>query len=196
MAYAAMISSDNVLALKKAGIHYIVGARLDNVSEETFKRMDQELLRQHGQLTRLTTDNGFLICSFSQTRFRKDKHEMEKQIRRAIVLIQQPSKNRKTKLVKAQQQKLELNQELIHKTTKLLGVKEPIRLHILICFMALAVSKFIELKTNTSLRAFLTQCKKITDARLLNKLTGKVIKLRSSIPDDPVNLLVKLGLPH
>jgi transposase len=243
VADAAMISSDNVLALKKADIHYIVGARLGNLSEETFKRMDQQLPRQDGQLTRLSTDNGFLICSFSQTRFRKDKYEMDKQIARANVLIQQPSKNRKTKFVKAQQQKLELNQELIAKTTKLLGVKgyytdlsedqvssqtiieryhdlykieqafrvskhdlqtrpvfhfkeEPIRLHILICFMALAVSKLIELKTDTSLRAFLTQCKKVTDARLLNKLTGKVITLRTSIPDDLANLLNKLGLPH
>lgn len=243
VADAAMISSDNVLALKKAGIHYIVGARLGNLSEETFKCMDQQLLRQDGQLTRLRTDNGFLICSFSQTRFRKDKHEMDKQVARANSLIQQPSKNRKTKFIKAQQQKLELNQELISKTTKLLGVKgyytdlpedhvssqtiidryhdlykieqafrvskhdlqtrpvfhfkeEPIRLHILICFMALAVSKFIELKTNTSLRAFLTQCKKITDARLLNKLTGKIINLRTSIPDHLTKLLTKLGLPH
>lgn len=243
VADAAMISSNNVLALKKAGIHYIVGARLGNLSEETFKHMDQQLLRQDGQLTRLSTDNGFLICSFSQTRFRKDKHEMDKQIARANVLIQRPSQNRKTKFVKAQQQKLELNQELIAKTTKLLGVKgyytdlpedqvgsqtiieryhdlykieqafriskhdlqtrpvfhfkeEPIRLHILICFMALAVSKFIELKTNTSLRAFMAQCKKVTDARLLNKLTGKVITLRTSIPDDLTILLTKLGLPH
>ncbi|MFO0378472.1 MAG: hypothetical protein ACK50M_08520, partial [Cyclobacteriaceae bacterium] len=68
--------------------------------------------------------------------------------------------------------------------------------HIMICFMALAVSKFIELKTNTSLRAFLTQGKKITDARLLNKLTGKVKTLRKSIPDHLTNLLAKLSLPH
>ncbi len=93
VADAAMISSDNVLALKKAGIHYIVGARLGNLSEETFNRMDQQLLRQDGQLTRLSTDNGFLVCSFSQTRFRKDKHEMDKQIARASILIQQPSQN-------------------------------------------------------------------------------------------------------
>jgi len=243
VADAAMISSDNVLALRKAGIHYIVGARLGNLSQETFKQMDQRLLRQDGQLTRLSTDNGFLICSFSQTCFRKDKYEMDKKIARAHVLIQKPSKNRKTKFVKAQQQKLEINEELIAKTTKLLGVKgyytdlpedqvssqaiveryhdlykieqafrvskhdlqtrpvfhfkeQPIRLHIMICFMALAVSKFIELKTNTSMRAFLTQGKKITDARLLNKLTGKVITLRKSIPDHFTNLLTKLSLPH
>jgi hypothetical protein len=101
VADAAMISSDNVQALKKAGIHYIVGARLGNLPDETFKRMDQQLLRQDGQLSRLGTDNGFLIGSFSQTRFRKDKHEMDKQIARANVLIQQPSKNRKTKFIRS-----------------------------------------------------------------------------------------------
>lgn len=243
VADAAMISSDNVLALKKAGIHYIVGARLGNLSKETFTNMDQMLLRQDGQITRLSTDSGFLICSFSQTRFRKDKHEMDKQIARANVLIQQPSKKPKTKFIRSQQEKLELNEELITKTTKLLGVKgyytdlpedqvssqtvieryhdlykieqafrvskhdlqtrpvfhfkeEPIRIHILICFMALAVSKYIELKANISLRAFLTQCKKVTDAHLLNKLTGKVITLRTAIPHDLTNLLTKLGLPH
>jgi hypothetical protein len=40
---------------------------------------------------------------------------MDKQIARANALIQQPSKNRKTPFVRSQQQKLELNQELITK---------------------------------------------------------------------------------
>lgn len=74
--------------------------------------------------------------------------------------------------------------------------EEPIRLHVLICFMALAVSKFIELKTSASLRAFLTQCKKVTDARLLNKLTRKVITLRTAYPEGLTKLLTKLSLPH
>lgn len=243
VADAAMISRDNVQALKKANIHYIVGARLGNLSEENLRGINQQLIRQDGQLIRVRTENGFLICSFSQTRFRKDRHEMDKQIARANVFIQHPSRNRKTKFIKAEQQKLELNQDLITKTTMLLGVKGyytdltedevssqtiveryhdlykieqafrvskhdlqarpvfhfkegPIRLHILICFMALAVSKYIELKTGASLRSFLTQCKKITDARLLNKLTNKVITLRKPVPANLVGMLTKLDLPH
>ncbi|MFM7486255.1 MAG: hypothetical protein ACKO13_04960 [Cytophagales bacterium] len=50
------------------------------------------------------------------------------------------------------------------------------------------------LKTNTSLRAFLTQGKKITDARLLNKLTGKVITLRKSIFSNVENINLPLSL--
>jgi transposase len=48
--------------------------------------------------------------------------------------------------------------------------KQPIQLHILICFMALAISKHIEITASMSIRAFITHCKKITDARLLNKI--------------------------
>ena len=44
--------------------------------------------------------------------------------------------------------------------------EEPIKLHMLVCFMALAVSKHIEISAGISIRAFLTHCKKITDARL------------------------------
>ena len=47
------------------------------------------------------------------------------------------------------------------KTRPIFHFKEnPIRLHILICFMALAVSKYVEIKTNLSIQAFLSECKK------------------------------------
>src|SRR5690606_13753178 len=44
--------------------------------------------------------------------------------------------------------------------------EEPIKLHLLICFMALIISKQIELQTKTSIKSFIHECKKITDARL------------------------------
>ena len=50
----------------------------------------------------------------------------------------------------------------------------PIKLHLPICFMALAVSKYIELKTNISTQPFLSECKKITDVKILNKVTNKM----------------------
>lgn len=75
--------------------------------------------------------------------------------------------------------------------------EDPIRIHILICFMALAVSKYIELKTNMSIHAFLNECKKITDAKLLNKINNKVIIKRVPIPREVSNLLQNLKLlPH
>ena len=42
--------------------------------------------------------------------------------------------------------------------------EEPIRLHILICFMALVLSKHIELQTNVSIKKFIHAGKKITDS--------------------------------
>lgn len=243
IADAAMLSSKNIQELKEVGIHYIVGARLGNVSSETVQHIDRQLPREDGKIIRLKTPNGFLICSYSQQRFKKDKYEMEKQIERAIHLINHPSKNKKAKFIKSQQEKVELNDDLIDKTKTLLGIKgyytdieesiadsktiveryhdlykieqafrvskhdlqtrpifhfkeEPIKLHILICFMALAVSKYIELKTRVSIRTFLTESKKITDARLLNKLNQKVVTIRTRLTPTLQDLLEKLDLSH
>lgn len=132
---------------------------------------------------------------------------MQKQIDRAKALLEQPSKARRIKYLKSGESKMELNEKLIAKATKLLGVKgyytdieqavasngtiieryhnlykieqafrvakgdlrsrpifhfkeNPIQLHMLICFMALAASKHIEIFASISIRAFLDLCKK------------------------------------
>jgi transposase len=46
--------------------------------------------------------------------------------------------------------------------------KEAIEAHVLICVMALAVAKFMELKSGKSIRVILDALKKVTDARVLN----------------------------
>jgi len=243
VADAAMISTANINALQNANINYIVGARLGNVSNQLLSDIDKNLLREDGSMIRIKTDNGYLICSFSQQRYKKDKYEMEKQIQKAKMLLSQPSKTSKVKFLKTEEAKTKLNGELIEKTTKLLGIKgyytdieesvadsktiieryhdlykieqafrvsksdlktrsifhfkeEPIKLHLLICFMALAISKHIELKASTSLRSFLTECKKITDARLLNKITKKEIRLRTEIPPDLCQMISRISRPH
>lgn len=81
------------------------------------------------------------------------------------------------------------------KTRPIFHFKEdPIRLHILICFMALAVSKYVEIKTNLSIQAFLSECKKITDARLMNKINNKIILMRVPLSQDVLTLMQKLSL--
>lgn len=74
--------------------------------------------------------------------------------------------------------------------------EEPIQLHILICFMALAVSKHIEIAASISIRAFLTHCKKVTDAKLLNKITKREIKMRAAIPPQLHEIITKILRPH
>lgn len=243
VADAAMISTANINALQSANINYIVGARLGNVSNQLLDDIDKNLPREDGKMIRIKTDKGYLICSFSQQRYKKDKYEMEKQIEKAKKLLSQPSKTSKVKFLKTEEAKTKLNEELIKKTTKLLGVKgyytdveesatasqmiieryhdlykieqafrvskndlktrpifhfkeEPIKLHLLICFMALAISKHIELKAATSIRSFLTECKKITDARVINKITKKEIRMRTEIPHRLLQMISKISRPH
>lgn len=166
---------------------------------------------------------------------------MDKQIERAKYLIENPGKNKKLKFTRSAGQKMELNQKLIDKTEKLLGIKgyytslpasvannqtimeryrelyrieqafrisksdlqtrpifhykeEPIKLHLLICFMALVIAKHIELQTQTSIKSFIHECKKITDARLKNKITGNEIKIRANSTPKIIELITKLNL--
>lgn len=243
VADAAMISSENIKALKQSAIHYIVGARLGNLSANYIDEIDKRLCRQDGQVIRLQTDNGYLICSFSNLRYRKDKYEMQKQIDKARQAIAQPAKNKKLKFTKTKNQNLELNKSLIEKTEKLLGIKgyytdlkesevsnqiiidryhelykieqafriskhdlktrpiyhykeDPIQLHMLICFMALTGSKHIELRTGRSIKYFLTKCKDIQDARMLNKLTNEEVRIRKPYTSDVKKFILQLNLPH
>lgn len=81
------------------------------------------------------------------------------------------------------------------KTRPIFHFKEdPIKLHLLICFMALAVAKYVEIKTNQSIQAFLSECKKITDARILNKVNNKTIFMRVPLSNEVLSLLNKLNL--
>lgn len=241
VADAAMISNENIEALRKEGINYIVGARLGNLPGEMVDEIDKSICRADNESIRIKTENGDLICSFSSLRYRKDKHEMEKQIEKAKLIIDNPSKSKKLKFTKTKDQQIGLNQKLIDKTKKLLGIKgyytnleettadnktiierygelykieqafriskndlqtrpifhykeEPIKLHLLICFMALVLSKHIELQTNKSIRSFIHECKKITDARLKNKITGREFKIRANLTTAIPELLQNLNL--
>jgi hypothetical protein len=123
VADAAMISAKNVAALREEKINYIVGARLGNVSADILATIDAQHPRADGSIIRLKTENGYLICSFSKKRYNKDKYEMQKQIDRAKLLLSQTSKAKKFKYLKSGETDLTLNEKLIEKTTKLLGIK-------------------------------------------------------------------------
>lgn len=239
VADAAMISTENVDALRAEKINYIVGARLGNIPSELLEQIDTKLPRKDGSTIRLKTERGHLICGFSKKRYNKDKYEMQKQIDRAKTLLEQPSKARRIKYPKSGESKMELNEKLIAKATKLLGVKgyytdieqtvasngtiieryhdlykieqafrvakgdlrsrpifhfkeNPIQLHMLICFMALAVSKHIEISASISIRAFLDLCKKMTEARLMNRITKKEIRMKAAAPQELQKIIAKI----
>lgn len=241
IADAAMISTENIQQLKENNINYIVGARLGNLSHKLIEEIDEKVSREDGKSCRLALENGYLICNYSSLRYRKDKHEMDKQIAKAKQVIEYPTKHKKLKFTTSTGQRLELNEKLIEKTEKLLGIKgyhtnleehlvdnqtiinryhelyrieqafriskhdlqtrpifhykeEPIKLHLLICFMALALSKYIEIQSDISIKRFIQEAKKITDGRLKNKITQKETRLRVSLNDKILAILQKLNL--
>jgi len=71
--------------------------------------------------------------------------------------------------------------------------KENIKAHILICFMALAVCKYMELKTGKSTKKIVKLLKSITEARMKNLLIGKIFVMRKEVPGE-VNQLQKMLL--
>lgn len=243
VADAAMISRENIRQLTDSKINYIVGARIGNISSNLVREIDENISRVDGSSIRIKTDNGYLICSYSSVRYRKDLYEMNKQIDRARLVIDNPPKNKRLKFIHANNQKIELNQKLIDKTKTLLGIKEyytnleesiasnstiidryhelyrieqafrisksdlqtrlifhfkeePIKLHILICFTALVLSKHIELRTDMSIKKFVTESKKVVDGQILNQITNKIISVNAEPPRELKKMIEKLFSPH
>jgi len=216
VADAAMISIENIKALTKVHLNYIVGARAANLPMKTIEEVSRRISGHDGATIRMQTNYGGLICEFSQKRHTKDKREMEKQITKAEKLLKNPGNIKRTKFISSEGQVYRLNASLIEKTKSLLGIKgyytnlttpevndqtviehyhnlwhveqafrisksdllirpmfhfkqQMIETHILICFMALAVCKYMELKTDRSIKSNLKLLKSVTDAKLVNK---------------------------
>ncbi len=243
VADAAMISADNIKLLREYKINYIVGARMGNLSANLFKTIDENICREDGKSIRLKTDNGYLVCSYSSVRYRKDLYEMNKQIDKAKQVVENPSKNKKLKFVQSKDKQIVLNDKLIEKTRKLLGIKgyytdleesitsnntiieryhelykieqafrisksdlqtrpifhfkeEPIKLHILICFVALVVSKHIELKAGISIKKFVDEAKKMVDGQILNQITNKMVLIQAEPTNKMREILQRIFSPH
>ena len=224
-------------------LHYIVGARTGNLPLTLIKKISQELNQINQNSFRTQTDHGTLICDFSTKRFTKDKWEMEKQIKKAEVLLQKPATIKRAKFLKNQKQnKIILNTDLIEKTKLLLGIKgyytnlgeevnnvtiinhyhnlwhveqafriaksdlqmrpiyhfkdQSIKVHALICFMALAVCKYIEIKTGKSIKHVTKLLKGITDIKIINTLNNQEIIMRSEISDEIKDILSRLGVSY
>lgn len=243
VADAAMLSLANLHELKKNNLSYIVGSRIANLSPVLIGRISASLNQEDGKTIRLPTEHGDLVCAFSTDRFRKDKIEMGKQIKKAEMLIASSGGHKRTKFVATSGARHELNAELIEKTKKLLGIKgyytnipfktaddraiighyvnlwrieqsfrmaksdlvarpifhykeNAIKAHLLICFIALAMGKYLELVSAVSLRRIVDLLKQAPDARMLNTQTGKEILLRAEMPEELKLLLEKLGLSY
>lgn len=235
VADAAMISFDNVERLREHKLSYIVGARLSNMGPKFINKISRELNLRDGATGRVKKKCGTLVYDFSESRYKKDKREMEKQIIKAERLIEKNTDGKRTKFLSLKntnaEKAYELNTKLIEKTTSLLGLKgyytnlsrkqatdktiidqyhslwhvesafriaksdlqmrpiyhfkkQAIESHVLICFMALAVCKYMELKTGKSTKKILKLFKSITEAIIKDKLTGEIIVMRKELPKE------------
>src|SRR3989344_3837770 len=244
VADSAMISDKNVEFLKSEKLDYIVAARTANLPIPTIEEISKQLNQKDEATIRIpTASKGDLILSFSDKRYRKEKREMERQLAKAEFILKTPSAAeiiKRTKFLKGKKLGYELNQDLIHKTTLLLGIKgyysncsnltneeiikhyknlwnveksfrisksdlkarpifhnkqQAIEAHILICFMALALAKYIEIKTKKSIRSTVKELKKITDARIFDKIHKREITMRSEVSDETKEILKNLVAP-
>lgn len=238
VADSAMISDQNVEFLKSQNLHYIVAARTANLPIKTIEEIAAQLNQKDEATIRIPTPSkGDLILSFSQKRYQKEKREMEKQLAKAEFILKTPSAAeiiKRTKFLKGKKLGYELNQDLIHKTTLLLGIKgyysncsnlsneeiirhyknlwnveksfrisksdlkarpifhnkqQAIETHILICFMALALAKYIEIKTGKSIKSVTKELKKVTDARIYDQINKREFVMRSEINESLKEIL-------
>lgn len=69
---------------------------------------------------------------------------------------------------------------------------EAIEVHILICFMALALCKNMEIKTGKSIKSILRLMNSVTDAIILDKQSGQKFTLRSVVSSEVKDVLSKM----
>ena len=74
--------------------------------------------------------------------------------------------------------------------------RQTIEAHILICFMALAVCKYMELQAGISTKAIIKLLKEVTDVRILNTITNEEFTIRTELSEQALTLLEKLSLSH
>ncbi len=100
VADAAMLSEKVLCELRSRNISYIVGARIANQGLELIKSIAEKLNKQDNASIRIQSKHGYMICSFSKERYRKDKREMEKQIEKAEKLVARNESGSRAKFVR------------------------------------------------------------------------------------------------
>jgi transposase len=245
VADAGMLSMSNIQDLVANKLSYVVGARMAGITSTILDNIVMELNQIDGKTIRVSTNRGELVCSFSKKRFRKDNNELEKQVTRAKALVKKHEPGKRAKFISKEKTKdgYTLNEKLITKSKKLLGIKgyytnipigkmkneevidqyqnlwrveqsfrmtksdlvarpifhykkDAVKAHMLICFMALAVGKYMELKTGLSLRRLIELLKSVTDAILVDAAREQNITLRSEVGEDVKELVDDLEMSY
>jgi len=128
VADAAMLSQENMLLLESDGYQYIVGARLANTPKSFIESIASGLKKQDGSAIRSPYPNRpyDVICTYSEKRAKKDRHEFDKQIAKAQEAISQRKSGKCIKFIQKSTDHKDafiLNEELKEKAEKLIGIK-------------------------------------------------------------------------
>lgn len=220
IADAGMLLENNLKELEKQHIDYVVGSRVKNLNlhqakaiSEVLKQTDKKIIRQDK-----------VIYEYSTKRARKDKTDNGKQIEKAHLLLNNPSKIiRKSKFLSIDSKKnFKLNETAIEKYRLLEGIKgyrtnvtklsekllierykdlwrveqsfriaksdlsarpiyhrkrESIKYHILIVFVALCMTKVIELDKKTSLKNVIDDLKDKWTITLVDEISGNLLNI-------------------
>jgi len=122
VADAAMMSASNLKALAEAGYTYIVGSRLHKVPydiaeyQKTSELSDQQIVVEKGEEYRI-------IYQYRAKRAALDMRNIEKQVAKAMKVLNGQVPTTKTKFLSVVAKKKQLNQKLINKAITLAGVK-------------------------------------------------------------------------
>ena len=119
VADAAMLSKINLDKLKENQINYIIGARLANQKQIILDHIQKKIQR----IDKFSIRVNELIVEYKEDRYKKDKLEMEKQIDRAKRNLSSTTKIQNLKFVKNDKVKRYLDEDLVDKQIKLLGLK-------------------------------------------------------------------------
>lgn len=122
VADAAMMSASNLAALAEAGYTYIVGSRLHKVPydiaeyQKTSELSDQQIVVEKREDYRI-------IYQYRAKRAALDMRNIEKQVAKAMKVLNGQAPTTKTKFLSVVAKKKQLNQKLIDKAKTLAGVK-------------------------------------------------------------------------
>lgn len=243
VADAAMLGLKNIKELTSRGLSYIVGARLANAPSTLIDQISEGLSRRDKAALRLQTGHGDLVVSFSKERYRKNRGDMERQVERGKQLVARGEPGRRAKFVTKEGGHYKLDEALIEKTVKLLGIRgyytnvdegtlsnqevisyyhdlwhieqsfrmaksdlsfrpifhrneDAVKAHILVCFVALAMGKYVEKTTGVSVRTMRDLLWSVTDAQMVDTAGKQSFTFRSPISEEVAEFCRELGLSY
>jgi len=122
VADAAMMSESNLAALSEAGYTYIVGSRLHKVPYDIAEY--QKISELSDQQIVVEKKEGYrVIYQYRAKRAALDKRNIEKQVTKAMKVLNGQAPTTKTKFLSVVAKKKQLNQKLIDKAKALAGIK-------------------------------------------------------------------------